>query len=149
MKFNFGHKITLAFTIFAAMMIFMVVKSFRENIDLVTNDYYQEELDFQNHIEKKKNAVKLGNPFSAFLIPDGINILFNEDYNPLNLTGQIHLYRPSDAAFDKKYPILLSAKNNQIIPLSDFLSGRYLIKISFQFLGEDCYQELEVNIPKI
>lgn len=147
MKINFGHKITIAFTIFATMMIFMVVKSFRENIDLVTNDYYQEELDFQDQIEKKKNATKLGNPFSAILIADGINIIFDYKLNPLSLNGQIHLYRPSDAAFDKKYPISLSSENNQIIPLSDFKSGHYRLKLSYQFMGNDCYQELEINVP--
>jgi hypothetical protein len=54
---NWGYKIAITFILFGALIIFMVVKSFQQNIDLVTDDYYQEELKYQQQIDKLENTL--------------------------------------------------------------------------------------------
>ena len=55
MKWNWGTKIALSFVGFCGLMIFMTVKSFNTDFHLVTEDYYAEELQYQDHIDRVKN----------------------------------------------------------------------------------------------
>ena len=41
---NWGHKIIIVFVVFAAGILTLVTKSMRTRVDMVTPDYYGEEL---------------------------------------------------------------------------------------------------------
>ena len=58
MKFNWGHKILGIYFVFITGIAFMVVMSSRQKIDLVTPDYYAEEIKFQEKIDEKNNAIQ-------------------------------------------------------------------------------------------
>ena len=49
---NWGHKIIAVYVVFIAGMIFLVFKSSRQNIELVTEDYYAKELVYQQKIDE-------------------------------------------------------------------------------------------------
>ena len=61
MKFNWGTGIVLAFVAFITFILYFVVLSFRDpasNHDLVTDDYYQKELKYQDDLDAAKRAVE-------------------------------------------------------------------------------------------
>ena len=53
---NWGKKVLFLYLGFAGLMTFMVIMSFRQKTDLVTTDYYAEELIFQQQIDASNNA---------------------------------------------------------------------------------------------
>ena len=62
MKINWGTGIVLAFIGFIAFIMYFVIsmninKDYQH--DLVTDDYYKEELEYQNDIDKEENANNL------------------------------------------------------------------------------------------
>ena len=44
---NWGYKIMLAYVVFIAGILFLVFKSSSQKVELVTENYYEQELKFQ------------------------------------------------------------------------------------------------------
>lgn len=53
MKFNWGTGITIFIVLFVVSMSAMVFKASQQNVDLVTEDYYEKELAFQDLKDKE------------------------------------------------------------------------------------------------
>ena len=56
---NWGKSIILAFVLFAGFIATLVVVCVREDISLVSKDYYKEELLYQDQIQRLNNASQL------------------------------------------------------------------------------------------
>ncbi len=134
MKMNWGHGLTLAFIAFAGLMIFMTVKSFQQNIDLVTEDYYREELAYQSRIDQIENS-KAGNQVE--IVEEGKEIYLNFPVTPES--GRIHMYRPSDQRLDKLFD--LSLAKNETISSQGMVPGYYILKLNWSDQKQEYYQE--------
>ena len=58
---NWGYKILLVYAVFIAGILFLVYKASSQKMDLVTPDYYEQELKYQSQI----NATERANALSA------------------------------------------------------------------------------------
>jgi nitrogen fixation protein FixH len=59
MKLNWGTGIALAYSIFAVAMVGMAMASRKHDPRLVDKDYYNLDLHYQAHLEKKQNTATL------------------------------------------------------------------------------------------
>ena len=140
MNWNWGKGIAASFTVFCGLMIFMVIRSFQTDFHLVSSQYYQEELKYQERIDEMKNVHTDGsNPDLTF---DGKKINFRlVTLKPVK--GEIHFYRPDNAALDQKVyfdtPEVTVNKNRLI-------NGRYIAKIAWYEQDRKYYQEKEIFI---
>jgi nitrogen fixation protein FixH len=144
---NWGHKITIIFVAFAGMMIYMVVRSFQANVDLVTEDYYIQELNFQQQIDKTKNVKADQKEVSHRLTIEGVELQFSEKSTLSNLEGNINIYRPSEADMDKSISIALDSQMKQMISPEFFIPGKYILKIDWKEGETPYYQEIELMVP--
>ena len=62
MKLSWGYKITLVYIAFVAGMGFLVFKASSQKFDLVTKDYYEQELKYQQVIDQAANSSRLSEP---------------------------------------------------------------------------------------
>ncbi|RRQ49540.1 cytochrome C oxidase Cbb3 [Maribacter algicola] len=139
MKINWGTGIVLAFIGFIGFILFFVVRMStdnRANHDLVTEDYYRQELAYQKEIDAQNNATKDINKLQVRKSPDGLEIIFPEKVNPREIEGTVSLYRPSNKQLDFDLPISLS-NNHLLIPDNRLLDGRWDIKIHWNYNGTD------------
>ncbi|KAA2218780.1 FixH family protein [Maribacter flavus] len=139
MKINWGTGIVLAFIGFIGFILFFVVRMStdkRANHDLVTEDYYRQELAYQKEIDAQNNATKDINKLQVRKSPDGLEIRFPEKVNPKEIKGTVSLYRPSNKQLDFDLPISLS-NNHLLIPDNRLLDGRWDIKVSWNYNGTD------------
>lgn len=139
MKINWGTGIVLAFIGFIGFILFFVVRMStdkRANHDLVTEDYYRQELAYQKEIDAQNNATKDINKLQVRRSPDGLEIRFPEKVNPKEIKGTVSLYRPSNKQLDFDLPISLS-NNHLLIPDNRLLDGRWDIKVSWNYNGTD------------
>ncbi|MBL0070976.1 MAG: FixH family protein [Bacteroidetes bacterium] len=51
MKISWGYRVMFLYIGFAGLIIYFVTRSINEKVDLVTPDYYAQELKFQDKIE--------------------------------------------------------------------------------------------------
>ncbi len=138
MKINWGTGIVIAFVLFISFIMYFVINmnlNKKYNHDLVTEDYYQEELLHQNEIDKVDNAKELKENVSWKKTDNGILISFPKDLDFKNITGKVLLYRPSNKKLDFEIPISLS-DNYLLIPKTELLDGRWNIKVDWKYDGE-------------
>jgi len=135
MKFNWGTGIVLALVGFISFIMYFIISmniDKKYDHDLVDEDYYQLELEFQNDIDKLNNARALENNLSWKKTDEGIIIVFPEDLDIKNITGKVFLYRPSNKHLDFETQISLS-NYNLLIPDKRLLDGRWNIKVYWQY----------------
>jgi hypothetical protein len=146
MKINWGTGIVLAFIGFMCFIMYFVVKvntDKKYDHDLVTEDYYKEELDFQNDINKETNAKNLSENISLKKTEEGLVIIFPETFTINNISGKVFLYRPSNKQLDFETPISLS-NHNLLIPDKRLLDGRWNIKVDWQYNGKSYLFKKEI-----
>lgn len=146
MKINWGTGIVLAFIGFMAFILFFVIRvntDKKYDHDLVTEDYYKKELDFQNDINKETNAKKLTENVSLKKTKKGLLIAFPESLYTNSISGIVFLYRPSNKQLDFEVPISLS-DHNLLIPDKRLLDGRWNIKVDWQYNGNSYLYKKEI-----
>lgn len=147
MKINWGTAIVIAFIGFIGFIMYFVVNmsaNDKYDHDLVVEDYYKQELEFQTDIDKEKNAWELTTNVSWEKTEDGIVITFPEDLNIEAIKGKVFLYRPSNKQLDFETPISLS-NHNLLIPDNRLLDGRWNIKIDWSYDSKSYLYKTEIN----
>lgn len=133
-KFTWGHGIVaalLAFIIFILSLIFFFTRSW-QNAELVSDNYYEEELMYQDVIDAKNNADALTAKPAFNLTPEGIQLVFPADANPENGKVNFHLFRTDDAKLDVDKDLVLGANKTLLIPKQVLLAGSYTLKVRWE-----------------
>jgi nitrogen fixation protein FixH len=146
MKINWGTGIVIAFVAFISFIMYFIITMMTDSKydhDLVVEDYYKQELQFQDDINKETNAKSLAENISWKKTAEGISILFPENLQKENITGKVFLYRPSNKQFDFEMPISLS-NHNLLIPDKRLLDGRWNIKVDWQYNGKNYLYKKEI-----
>jgi len=138
MKINWGTGIVLAFIGFISFIMFFVIRMNTDNKldhDLVTENYYKAELEYQNDINKEENSKNLASDISWKKTSEGLVIMFPKELKSENIEGKVFLYRPSNKQLDFETSISLSNKY-LLIPDKSLVDGRWNIKIDWQYNGK-------------
>lgn len=139
---NWGHKIALSFVLFAAFILYMVVRAFQQEISLVSEDYYAQEIAYQTKMQKKANLISLGDKVEVSVKSDKILIQFPGAPS----SGEIHFYHPSKSGLDRKYVLNLENQNIQSIDRCDLAIGSYKVKLTWTSKGTDYFQQENIFI---
>ena len=137
MKLNWGTGIVLAFIGFITFIMYFIVTMNMDDKydhDLVTEDYYAEELKYQNDINKLNNAKRLSKNVIYKKTEYGLTIVFPSNIDYKKITGKLFLYRPSNKQLDFETTISLS-NSHLLIPDSRLVDGRWNIKVDWQYNG--------------
>lgn len=147
MKINWGTGIVLAFIGFISFIMYFIITmnvDDKYNHDLVTEDYYAEELVYQNDIDKLKNSNNLTKNISYNKSAEGLVIHFPDNVDFNKITGNMFLYRPSNKHLDFDTAISLS-KPYLLIPDNRLVDGRWNIKIDWQYKGKSYLFKESIN----
>lgn len=143
MKISWGHKILFVYLGFVAGILFLVYRANQEKFDLVTPNYYEAELKFQNIIDDKQRVAELSAPPKIVHAVNKMSIQLPDEFLNKDVKGELYLYRPSDAAKDLKRSFNTN-KSFVEIPLDKNLAGAYEVKLSWQADGKTFYNEQRI-----
>ncbi|MBJ6368703.1 FixH family protein [Snuella sedimenti] len=147
MKFNWGTGIVMAFMGFISFIMYFIITmnvNDKYDHDLVTEDYYKAELEYQNDINKLTNAKDLSQNISYKKTNEGLLILFPNNIESKDITGKVFLYRPSNKQLDFETNISIS-KPHLLIPDKRLVDGRWNIKIDWQYKGNSYLYKESIN----
>lgn len=102
------------------------------NHDLVTEDYYNKELRYQEEIDAEKNMNDFKENIIGEKIADGWVLKFPKEIDASKIKGTVFLFRPSNKKLDFDFPIELSS-SNLLIPDERLLDGRWNITIDWSY----------------
>lgn len=130
MKISWGHKITIAYLIFVGGLAFLVIKASNQKLDLVTKDYYGEELKYQQVIDESANTARLSTPPVVSKNNGSLAIRFPEEMKGKRKQIDFYLYYPADAS--KDFRRSLNSDQQEITQsLPKNISGNYDLKLSW------------------
>ncbi|MCS3796647.1 FixH family protein [Niastella sp. OAS944] len=146
MTFNWGHKLTLGFIAFAGMIVYMVVQSMNTRYELVSNEYYKDELQYQQVIDGASRANQLSSKATVTQQNDELIIQLPAEMQQKTITGSLWFYNATDSKKDKKMALQVNDHATQIIDSRLFLPGNYTAKLSWAGNSETYYSEVPVTI---
>ena len=140
---NWGAKIVVSFVVFIGVIFTMVYISVNQDISLVAENYYEEELAYEDQIQRIKNSNELvgqlnfkvdrAEQLAKVTFPESILTDFKE--------GTVRFYRPSSARFDQEFT-MTPENGMQQIDIANFKRGLWKVKLNWKSSGKEFYKEI-------
>lgn len=133
-KIHWGHGVAIALGSFIAFILFMIFifPNGKQNSELVSQNYYEDELAYQKVIDAKKNADQLSEKPQYQQNKEGIRITFPSNASIDQNLVSFELYRTDDANLDVKKEISVDAQNALLIPAKVLTKGSYTLKLKWK-----------------
>ncbi|HET6990325.1 MAG TPA: FixH family protein [Bacteroidia bacterium] len=144
---NWGLRLVILYVAFMALILVLVFKSMNEKVDLVTENYYQEELKFQNRIDRQNQSAALNEQPLVHVTAENVEIKFPGSLSKEKISGTVKFYRPSDASKDFTTPLQVDSSGTQIVPSGKFEKGIYQVQFTWETQGKNFYNEVPLYIP--
>ena len=144
-RFHWGTGIALVFALFVFSLVYAVIKSRSIDHALVRDDYYTEDIHYQEKHDKVKRTEALGEAVGVQYIKEQklVMVYFPRSMSP---EGEIQLYRASDASLDRHYSVQPDSSGVQFISVQDLKTGYWKVKVDWTSNGLGYYMEEEINI---
>ena len=125
-------------------MVFMMTTEKKYNYDLVTEEYYKEELKYQEEIDAENNTLFLSEKIRILRKPEGLLLVFPNEVDQNNTSGTVFLYRPSNKRLDFEIPLELN-NSELLIPKERLLDGRWNIIVRWKSNDKDYLFKEEIR----
>lgn len=142
--------IIATFVLFLSGTLTLVVVACSHHLDLVSPDYYEQEIRFQNHLNRVRNTSELKRAVAIRLDPATRRLLIalpTEQTGKVT-TGQVHLYRPSSAGLDQKIALNTNPSGEQSLDASHLLPGHWKVRVTWTCDGRDYFTEQSIMLQK-
>lgn len=143
---NWGYRVAVLYVGFALLIGFLVVRSLNEEIDLVTPDYYERELQYDSQKAATERNLALSNPAAIWCDANGIRLELPAGFDPSEISGTIQLFRPSDKNYD--FTVGIDSKQGLIqkVVREKLVPGMYRVKAEFVYQSESYFLEKQVIV---
>ncbi len=145
MKLHWGTAIALFYSAFVLTMLLFVFRSCAHDPGLVSKNYYELDLNYQAHLEKKQNAAALRTPVvGRYDAPKAAFVLLfpAQAGKP---TGKVKCFRAATTRDDRWLEIQTNEDGVMEIPAADFAPGRWHIEADWRGNdGKPYFHELVV-----
>lgn len=147
MKFHWGTGIALFYSLFVLTMIGVVIISRQHDPGLVSKNYYDLDMHYQEHMEKKQNTANLPvAPAARYdLANKAVVIQFPEDM-VVNI-GYVKCFRSAVVGDDFIIPINPGTKGQVVIPNRTFHQGRWHIELDWEANNKKYFYSTSVILP--
>lgn len=145
---NWGNKIIVAFICFIGMIFTLVYISVNTDFYLVADNYYEQELAYEEQIQRIKNVNGLSEQptFDLNRSEESAELTFPASIKESMKEGSVSFVRASNANLDQSFLLKLDENGKQKIDLKGFTTGAWKIKIEWKSAGREFYKEINIVI---
>lgn len=141
---NWGKSIALAFVLFAGFIATLVTVCVRQDINLVSKDYYKEELNYGEQIKRLENTNTLATK-PTVVETNGTLVVTFADFEKVS-DGELKLFRPSDARLDKTFALPIGSGDTRVLDVSNIPGGMYKFRMKWTMNQSEYYFEEVINL---
>jgi hypothetical protein len=138
MKISWGTGIVIAIVIFMAIIIATVIFMMNQDVDLVSSDYYEKGIKYQEQIDMENRSQRLKDNVKMEWSGDLFEISFPDKFEDQAISGEIFFYRPSDSKKDFRLPLNLNDRK-QYLPVQGLEKGLWRVKLNWNLNNKDYY----------
>ena len=144
---NWGYRILILYLAFVAGILFLVYKSGQQHTDLIADNYYEKELQYQQVIDARNNTEPYRNQIELANRDNKVMIRLPLAIGTSILNGTIEFLCMNDKSGDVKLPLKTGADGIQYIAINKFKRGNYQVQVSWSDKNIPYYYEssLQVN----
>lgn len=132
---HYGKSIVVAFILFAMFIGTLVTVCIREDVNLVSPDYYEEELAHGQKMTALANAYSLERKPEISFGAEGVRISY-ENFSRME-SGELKILRPGDKKLDHLFEIQPTTKNEMAFDVRDYAPGLYRIQMKWKMDGKE------------
>jgi nitrogen fixation protein FixH len=139
------HIIIGVFVLFAIYIGIMVQQAMRTDVQLVSADYYQQELDFQERMQATARATALPVRIFSDETTYRITIQLPAAIAAHVTTGSVQFVRPSDAKLDFSVPFKPDANGQQLFSAAQLAPGYWQLRVLFSASNQSYFAEINLH----
>ncbi|RIJ41680.1 FixH family protein [Pontibacter oryzae] len=141
------YGIVAAIILFAGYIIFFVTKAMRQDVDLVSKDYYAQEIAYQDQINKVRRTAAVGDVDVDYQ-PGKQAILMQlpAGFRGQKINGTISFFRPSDETLDVEVPLQLGRDQSQQVSIEALKPGHWRVRVNFSANQQAYFAENSITI---
>lgn len=141
-KSNWGIGMAVLYGSFAVFILGMVFYSVSNPVDLVEENYYEQELLYQEQLNsiRRTKALPVGLEVRYIAARDQVTLTFPEPFAD-GTKGTVTFFRPSDSRLDHMIDLALNEHGEQLIEATGMASGMWRLIVSWQLDGQEYFDE--------
>ena len=146
MKINWGTGLAIGLVLFIGFIMYFVIRISTEkkyDYDLVTEDYYQNEMVFQEELDAIGNSKALPQNITGQKTAKGWVLTFPDNLDYPQIEGELLLYRPSNKQLDFQLPLKLTGPT-LVVPDERLVPGRWNTIVKWHYKGKDYLYKNEI-----
>ncbi len=135
------------------MVLFMgyiasfVYKAMNLDVDLVSKNYYEQEIAYQEHIDKVGRTAIIGDVAITYNEQDHALLLqLPETLRGKQVRGRVTLFRPSNDQLDQELPLQPGRDMSQLIETQDMERGLWKVRVNFSEGEHTYYTEKTIQL---
>lgn len=141
------YAIIVTMVLFMGYIAMFVYKAMNQDVDLVSKDYYEQEIKYQDQIERVRRTQALGDVMLDYNADEQTILLqMPATYSDMSLKGNITLFRPSNDKLDTQIALQLGRDQSQLIEIADLESGLWKVRVNFSDSEQDYFTEKTIQI---
>lgn len=139
-----GNLLLLLFGIMLMLMSILVYRSATQQVSMVSKDYYEQELHYQQQLDARNNTRGLDNGFTLSHSGDSMVLQVPPDISRALTSGKALFYCPSNDKADTLVT-LNSTPDGRYSFSRSLLKGRgYILKLDLNAAGKSYYKVLQL-----
>lgn len=143
--------IVLTFVLFISGTVGLVVMACSQKVELVSSNYYEQELKFQGQLDRLNRTSRLAAPtiINYDAAQQRLTIALPPEQARHAVRGRIQLYRPSESGLDRQLELRPDRGGVQSIDASALTPGLWKVRVSWTVDRQDYFAEQKLVLgPK-
>lgn len=140
------YAIIIWMSLFATGVFSYIVFAQGHKMDLVGTDYYDQEIKFQQQIDRMDRTRAVEREVAIAYVDGSIRVALPPEHVRQKVTGTVHLYRPSNAKLDQHFPLSLGAEAAQSIDAKALQPGLWKVRVTWKVGGEEFFHDKSVVV---
>ena len=143
---NWGQKLVMVFVVFAGGMIYLAYRCMHVSTELVSKEYYKDELRYQDVIDATKTANALSEQVKLSQHDGAIAVQLPAEMKNQKVSGTIWFYCAADAKLDRHIRLEINSQTPLQINKSLLSPGFYTVKFDWTSNNKHYYTEQSLTI---
>jgi hypothetical protein len=141
MKISWGTGIAIFYSFFVIVMVGMVVYSKSFDHSLVVDNYYEEDLKYQSHLDKLNNSKRLATDLQIQVEKEIGAVALHFPKEIQLVEGSVLFYRADDKRKDVSLKIAVDSNGTFLAPIQNLTPGKWTVKVDWQGDGKPFFKE--------
>jgi hypothetical protein len=138
---NWGKGLIIGMIIFMGFITTLVVIMMNQKIDLVTDNYYLKELEYDETYNAKTTYENASEAIVATIDNGNLVLSIPKDFQSDSIHG--YLFRPNDSNNDLKWSF--KAEDKTLLPIGQLPRGNYELTLTGKYNGQNFESQHELK----